>query len=368
MEKIVAAVEPWAISAESWENLEANLFAVSLFPYLAFLYYLGKPESKTPPLANFGFRFLLVFVFATAPAGIYAKVQYGDILANIDWLHGSAESFLTITNLLIVLGMRQYVDSPNDKDDIASVEGALLGFVVAAGVASALIGLQGEAQAAELAETAALWFGQHSEPSNALSLPTWTIHISSLVEWLVAMGLVWKYAEVSGNPRWKGLTWGMVPGHTSGICACTFHFFYNSPALNSVVALQALLTVVGNITLAVAAWRIYEFSSTNSESKRESPVGIATFAIDTSASTASAAASDVDLAGFEDLGEAWRKDSDTYIIAKLLVLSAMVSAGVKWGELWLDAPFQPSLSLALIIIFLPTGLNCLKWWELSQDD
>ena len=26
----------------------------------------------------------------------------------------------------------------------------------------------------------------------------------------VAMRLVWQYAEVSGNPRWKGLTWGMV--------------------------------------------------------------------------------------------------------------------------------------------------------------
>lgn len=30
-----------------------------------------------------------------------AKVKYGTILANVDWLHGSAESMLTITNLLI---------------------------------------------------------------------------------------------------------------------------------------------------------------------------------------------------------------------------------------------------------------------------
>eukprot|EP00959_Pyramimonas_sp_CCMP1952_P269271 5629329-Pyramimonas_sp.AAC.2 len=46
---------------------------------------------------------------------------------------------------------------------------------------------------------------------------------------LVAMGLVWQYADVCGNPKWKGLTWGMLPLHTSGICACTYHFFYNSP-------------------------------------------------------------------------------------------------------------------------------------------
>lgn len=30
-----------------------------------------------------------------------AKTQYGTILANVDWLHGGAESLLTITNLMI---------------------------------------------------------------------------------------------------------------------------------------------------------------------------------------------------------------------------------------------------------------------------
>ena len=30
-----------------------------------------------------------------------AKLKYGTILANVDWLHGSAESFLTVTNLFI---------------------------------------------------------------------------------------------------------------------------------------------------------------------------------------------------------------------------------------------------------------------------
>lgn len=35
-----------------------------------------------------------------------AKVHYGTSLANVDWLHGCAESLLTITNLLIVLGLR----------------------------------------------------------------------------------------------------------------------------------------------------------------------------------------------------------------------------------------------------------------------
>lgn len=36
-----------------------------------------------------------------------AKVHYGTSLANVDWLHGGAESLLTVTNLLIVLGLRE---------------------------------------------------------------------------------------------------------------------------------------------------------------------------------------------------------------------------------------------------------------------
>ena len=39
----------------------------------------------------------------------------------------------------------------------------------------------------------------HTEPSNALSLPTWAIHISSTVEWGTAMYLFWRYAEVTGT-------------------------------------------------------------------------------------------------------------------------------------------------------------------------
>ena len=51
--------------------------------------------------------------------------------------------------------------------------------------------------------------GLHPEPGYALSLPTWMVHVSSLIEWLAAMGLVWRYAAISGNPRWKGLTWSV---------------------------------------------------------------------------------------------------------------------------------------------------------------
>ncbi|MDJ0729683.1 MAG: DUF3593 domain-containing protein [Crocosphaera sp.] len=83
-----------------------NLFAISLFPYLGFLWFLTRSQ-ETPRLALIGFYVLLVFVAVTIPAGIYAKVHYGEALANIDWLHGSAESFLTLSNILVALGFRQ---------------------------------------------------------------------------------------------------------------------------------------------------------------------------------------------------------------------------------------------------------------------
>lgn len=96
----------------------------------------------------------------------------------------------------------------------------------------------------------------HGEPINALSIPTWMIHFSSVIEYLVAMSLVWKFSEVTNNEKWKGLTWGMLPLHASGICACTYHFFYNPSSLQFLVSTQAGLTLLGNITCMIAAYRI----------------------------------------------------------------------------------------------------------------
>ncbi|MDJ0690827.1 MAG: DUF3593 domain-containing protein [Xenococcaceae cyanobacterium MO_188.B32] len=85
-----------------------SLFALSLFPYLGFLWFITR-SKKLPRLALIGFYVLLIFVAVTIPAGIYAKVHYGEALANVDWLHGSAELFLTLSNILVVLGFRQVV-------------------------------------------------------------------------------------------------------------------------------------------------------------------------------------------------------------------------------------------------------------------
>jgi hypothetical protein len=61
----------------------------------------------------------LVFVAITIPAGIYAQAVYGESLANVDFLHGGAEFFLTLANILVVLGFRQAIlqKQANSKSD-----------------------------------------------------------------------------------------------------------------------------------------------------------------------------------------------------------------------------------------------------------
>jgi hypothetical protein len=85
-----------------------SLFALSLFPYLGFLWFITR-SGQTPRLALIGFYSLLIFVAVTIPAGIYANAHYGESLANVDWLHGGAEFFLTLSNILVVLGFRQAI-------------------------------------------------------------------------------------------------------------------------------------------------------------------------------------------------------------------------------------------------------------------
>ncbi|NJO74808.1 MAG: DUF3593 domain-containing protein [Leptolyngbyaceae cyanobacterium RM1_406_9] len=104
-----------------------TLFALSLFPYLGFLWFLTR-SGQTPRLALIGFYMTLVFVAVTIPVGIYAQVTYGESLANVDFLHGGAESFLTLSNVLVLLGFRQairqkQIDQNQSNQDSADQSG-----------------------------------------------------------------------------------------------------------------------------------------------------------------------------------------------------------------------------------------------------
>ena len=95
-----------------------TLFALSLFPYLGCLWFLTQ-SKQVPRLALIGFYMTLVFAAATIAAGIYTRVHLGKSLANVDWLHGGAETFLTLANILIAVGFQRAIANKHRARAIA---------------------------------------------------------------------------------------------------------------------------------------------------------------------------------------------------------------------------------------------------------
>ncbi|MEA5415907.1 DUF3593 domain-containing protein [Synechococcus sp. BA-132 BA5] len=83
----------------------APFFVLSLLPYLAFLWWAQKVRAF-PRLALRGFQLTLLFVAVTIAAAVVAQLAYGRQLADVDPLHGGAEAFLTLSNLVVLLGFR----------------------------------------------------------------------------------------------------------------------------------------------------------------------------------------------------------------------------------------------------------------------
>lgn len=91
---------------------------------------------------------------------------------------------------------------------------------------------------------------------HALSLPTWWIHITSVLEWVIAITAVHQLALSRGEQAWRWLAWAMLPALVSAMCACTWHLYDNTPALRGLVVVQAGLTAGGNLALALAALQL----------------------------------------------------------------------------------------------------------------
>jgi hypothetical protein len=164
---------------------------------------------------QFGFSFLLLFVAATIPTGVISKSTFGLTLADVDWLHGSAELLLTVSNVLVVLGLRAALlddaqgpavkgDPSVTPADAAAYAASTLplragALVVAAAVAAFCasgVGTFGLGpHDAFLGGLGALprgfgaSLGLHAEPLNSLSVPTWAVHVSSVAEFVFAINL-----------------------------------------------------------------------------------------------------------------------------------------------------------------------------------
>ena len=79
------------------------LFAASIFPYAIFLYYLYKIKSVNK-FVKTGFTLTVLFVFITIIVSIFTLNYYDKTLVEVDFFHGLAESFLTLSDFIILVG------------------------------------------------------------------------------------------------------------------------------------------------------------------------------------------------------------------------------------------------------------------------
>ena len=81
----------------------ATLFAASIIPYSIFLFYLFKIKSVNK-FVKTGFSLTVLFVFITIMVSIFALNYYDKSIVEVDFLHGSAEFFLTLSDFIILFG------------------------------------------------------------------------------------------------------------------------------------------------------------------------------------------------------------------------------------------------------------------------
>ena len=376
--------------ADQSGNLAGALFPASLPPYLLFLYFICQDVNGLSPTAKAGFSSLLGFVTATVVTSIVAVKSYGLTLANVDWLHSGAEQLLSFTNVANVIGLKLTLDAfsaaGGEKPAPSSSEGSPV-LPIIGGVAAVTVAATWAAAGGSLGEHSAylggmgnlpegVWTLGFAEPANALSLPTWVIHLSSLGEWLVAMGLVWRLGAVTGNPRWKGLTWAMIPSHSSGVCACVYHLFYNAPSLQFVVTLQALLTLVGNCTLAFAAWRLAESNGWTFALPTFGQAADAADAAGSDAPTSAVAAAPVAAESAAAASAVDASGGDAKGLLVILAWSIVGSYVVKYGETLLplfadglnDADSVVAPVAATLLIVAASSFNVWKWQQRSQQE
>lgn len=370
------------------DKLAGPLFGMSLVPYLCFLYFLSRPAVNTPRGVIVGFSTCLLFVLCTICASICANMWYEVSLADCDWLHGSAESVLMLTNMVTAVAFRQALRAQiaQNKSDpgIDNTRTLMPIWVVlgtlAAGVTFAVPALQ----PGTTVHTPFLggfldlplhtpflggfldlppWYGSYymHKASSPLSTACWIVHVSSLLEYFVVMDSCWRWAAVTGRPSWRGLTWGLLPLHTAGLTACVYHLFYNRIAF--LPPLQALLTCMGNITAAYAGWRI----------ARESGWAISTpgevqFWKDQVKQVVEQEEHPKNDTGFRarlDLGN--EEGHDFVFFIKLFVGSAVASYMLKYGQDWFDCSFDDdTVFVALVLIIVPSLLHACYWSRRSS--
>ena len=79
------------------------IFIISIIPYSIFLFYLYKNPNINKTI-KIGFSLTLLFVLITIILSIVSLSVFNKTLVEIDSFHGLAESFLTLTDFIILIG------------------------------------------------------------------------------------------------------------------------------------------------------------------------------------------------------------------------------------------------------------------------
>ena len=86
------------------------LFSISIIPYAIFLFYLYKIKSVNNIIKT-GFSLTVLFVLVTILVSIFTLNYYDKTLVEVDFLHGFAESFLTLSDFVILFGFIKLLNS-----------------------------------------------------------------------------------------------------------------------------------------------------------------------------------------------------------------------------------------------------------------
>ena len=96
------------------ENLGSKdntaLFAISIIPYSIFLFYLYKLNSVNK-FVKTGFSLTVLFVLITILLSIFTLYYYNKTLVEVDFFHGLAESFLTLSDFVLLFGFIKMLNS-----------------------------------------------------------------------------------------------------------------------------------------------------------------------------------------------------------------------------------------------------------------
>ena len=149
----------------------------------------------------------------------------------------------------------------------------------------------------------------------------------------------------------------MLPLHASGIAACTYHFFYNPSNLQFIVTSQAGLTLLGNITCAIAAYRIavsngWTLGELNPlPASKTDPKGII---IDNNAAM--------------PLVLTNNEESDVALAAKVAALTFGSAYALKYGELGLDLPFEKNGYAAVAIVAGIPAITAFNYYNRGKNE